>query len=752
MTDTKRDRDTLKLASSGLGGHEPESAGHLDLGGRHTAYQDASQDSLQGCLAWLVAHHRLNHTLTSLVTGLPLVKNRLTPELFTRAAARAGFASRVVRREPKDIDPHVLPAVMVMPNGRAMILKKRLGKGGADDTFIVVDTYSGAEDEVRGEGEFAKIYGGVLILVKTTLRTLVEQEMHDPARQWFWGTIRQFKPLYYRVGLAALVINLVALVSPLFVMNVYDRAVPNASFETLWVLAVGALVAYTFDAIFRQLRTYFVDVAGKGADMLLASRIFDRLLNLKLQQQPMSAGAMANQLRDYDSLREFFTSSTIVALVDMPFMLFFVFIIGLLGGPLFVLPLLAIPLVAAVCFALQAQMFSLSRQIAYESDMKHGHLVETINALENIKAIGSHSHAQGVWELVTGTTAKVSTKVRFLNNLALNFAYWSTQAVYVAMIVWGVYRITDGLMTTGALVASSMLVMRAMAPVSQFAGLYVRWTQSKTALETLTKFMNSPVERPEGKAFVHHPQVSGEIVFDNVNFAYPGSRLLSLYQAGFSIRAGEKVGIIGRAGSGKSTIARLVLGLYEPQEGRVRIDGLDLAQLDPAELRKQVCYFPQNLHLFRGTLRDNLLLANPEASDADLVHAVEVSGAYRLVRRHPLGLDLPVGERGELLSGGQRQAIGLARALMHDGRIAIFDDPTSEMDATSENWVKDRLRKWLKDRTLILITHRPSMLELVDRLIVVDDARIIADGPKDKVMAALGVKTPVAVGKGKAEE
>jgi ATP-binding cassette subfamily C protein LapB len=717
--------------------------------GAHTAFQNQSQDNLQGCLEWLLAHHKLNHTVTSLITGLPLVKNRLTPELFSRAASRAGFASRVVRRPLHDINPHVLPAVAMLENGRAVILKSMVMGPDASPLLTTVDTFTGGENEYTPES-FAPLYGGVLILVKATLRTQIAQEMHSTAREWFWGTIRQFKPLYYKVGIAALVINTVALVSPLFVMNVYDRVVPNAGYETLWVLAIGAALAYTFDVVFRQLRAYFVDVAGKGADTLLASKIFAQLLNLRLQQQPTSAGAMANQLRDYDSLRDFFTSSTIVALVDVPFMLLFVFIIGLLGGPLAVLPLMAIPVVLIVCTLLQNQMLDLSRQVARETDLKHGHLVETINALENIKALGSQSHAQGLWELVVGTTGKMSAKIKFLSNLALNFAYWSTQIVYVAAMVWGTYRITEGLMTTGALVACSMLVMRAMQPISQVAGLYVRYTQTVNALETLTKFMGAPVERENGKAFVHHPNLSGEIVLDNVSFAYPGSKLLSLYQANLTIRPGEKVGIIGRAGSGKSTIARLVLGLYEPTEGRVRVDGLDLAQLDPAELRQQVCYFPQNLHLFRGTLRENLLRANPEASDADLMHAVELSGAYRLVRRHPLGLDLPVGERGEMLSGGQRQAIGLARALMRDGRVAIFDDPTSEMDATSELWIKDRLGRWLKDKTLILITHRPSMLELVDRIVVVEDSRIVADGPKDKVLGLLGVRPPQPVEQDKA--
>lgn len=721
----------------------PTNANPLASG--HTAFQDQSQDSLQGCLMWLVDHYRLTHSLTSLVSGLPLVKNRLTPELFARAAGRAGFACRVVRRGVQDIRPEVLPAVVMLASGRAAILQERRpGKDGAD-VFVTVDTFSGEETEYVGPENFAPVYGGVMILVKATLKTQLHQELHSTARQWFWGTIREFRPLYYKVGIAALVINLVALTAPLFSMNVYDRVVPNAGYATLWVLGIGALVAYLFDTAFRQLRSYFVDVAGKGADILLASKIYAKLLNLRLQQQPMSAGAMANQLRDYDSLREFFTSSTIVAIVDVPFMFLFVLFIGLLGGPLFLLPLVSIPVVLVVCTLIQNQMLALSREIARESDMKHGHLVETINALENIKSIGSQSHAQGIWEMLVGTTGKQAGKIKFANNLALNFAYLSGQVVYVSTIMWGCYRVIDGQMTTGALVAASMLVMRAMAPVNQVAALYVRWTQTKIALETLTKFMGSAVEREDGQRYVHHPVVGGEITFDTVGFAYPGSKLASLYQASFTIRPGERVGIIGRAGSGKSTIARLVLGLYEPQEGRVRIDGLDLGQLDIAEMRQQVCYFPQNLHLFRGTLRDNLLMANPSASDADLVQAIEVSGAYRLVRRHPLGLDLPVGERGELLSGGQRQAIGLARALMREGRVAIFDDPTSEMDATSENWVKERLSKWLKDRTFILITHRPSMLELVDRLIVVDDARIIADGPKDKILAQLGVRAPVAV-------
>ena len=737
---------------------------------QHTAFQNENGDPLQGCLAWLVHHHRLNHTLTSLLAGLPLVRQRLTPELFVRAASRAGFTAKVVRRSLADVDPATLPAVLLLPddaghNARAMVLlRKTPAKANQEATLALLDTFSGAEEVVPESALLARFVGakaaakqgaratGVVILVRATLKTMMDQELHSPARAWFWDTLALFKPLYYKVGLAALLINVIGVFTPLFVMNVYDRVVPNAAFETLWVLSAGVMLAYAFDVAFRQLRAYFVDAAGRGADLMLASKLFSHLLDMRQGVQTSSAGGLANQLRDYDTLRDFFTSGTITALVDVPFMLLFLLLVYALAGPVVLLPLVCIPLVLLVCTLVQARMLELNRSVAREQDMKHGLLVETINGLENIKLMGSQSQAQGLYEQLHGLTAKANAKIKFLTNLALNLTYGIGQLAYVGVIIWGVYRIDAGLMTMGALIASGMLMMRAMAPVSQVAGLWVRWTQSKVALESLTKFMSTPLERPAGKTLVHVPRVVGEVVFDKVNFAYPGTKIASLFEVNLTIRPGERVGIIGRAGSGKSSLARLMLGLYEPTQGSIRLDGLELRQLDVAEVRAQVAYCPQNLALFRGSLRDNLLLAHPLATDDDMIRAVELSGAYRLVRRHPLGFDLPVGERGEMLSGGQRQAIGLARAVLRDARLVILDDPTSEMDATSENWVKERLGKWLSGRTLVLITHRPSMLELVDRLVVVDEARIVADGPKDKVLAALGVRAPVQVPQGRKGE
>ncbi|HEX2858758.1 MAG TPA: type I secretion system permease/ATPase [Alphaproteobacteria bacterium] len=689
----------------------------------------ATQDSLQACLAWLVAGYRLTHSLTSLVTGLPMKDNRLTPQLFTRAAARAGLNSRVVHRKLADISPHVLPAVFMTTTGRAAILLKR-----EKDDFSLLDPLSGQGQVFKGIAAAEAVYAGYVILVKKGLMLELTDESRDPTKQWFWGTLGQFRPLYGKVAAIALFSNLIGLATPLFAMNVYDRVVPNQAEATLWVLSIGLAVGMLFDLCFRQLRTYFIDVAGKGADLMLASRLYQQLLNLRMGQQNSSAGAFANQLREYDSLRDFFTSSTLATFIDLPFMLLFIFIIFLIGGWLALIPLVAIPLVFVLGIAITRPIKALMREVALETDMKHGHLVETINALENIKALGSQSNAQGKWEALTGATAKSSVRVRFLSQMAMNSTSFMQQFMYVAMVVAGIYLIWAGSLTTGALVACTMLLSRGMQPLSQLAGLIIRYEQSQTALNNLTKLMHSKVERGDGQEFVHVGAMKGKIQFENVDFAYPGTPVDSAKGFSFTIEPGERVGIVGRAGSGKSTIARLLLGLYQPTAGRILLDDLEIRQIDPAEVRQNICYFPQNLYLFRGTLRENLLLAKPDANFDQLIQAAEISGAYRLLRRHPKGFDLPVGERGENLSGGQRQAVGLARALMHDGNMVVLDDPTSELDAQSEAWVIQRLQKWLKDRTLLLITHRPAMLELVDRLIVVDEGKIVADGPKKKVL------------------
>jgi ATP-binding cassette subfamily C protein LapB len=697
-------------------------------------FHPPGKDSLQNALMYLMAHYRMRHSLESLVNGLPLKKDGLTAQLFVRAAQRAGLQAQVVDRKAEDLSPHTLPATVYLKEDTFAILQEVDPEGA----YHVVDMKTGKKHVYTNAEDFAQVYGGFTILTRPVGAYELGKEGFTTGREWFWGVVSQFKNLYLQVALAAVLINLLALVSPLFIMNVYDRVVPNAAFETLWVLAIGVLLAYGFDFLFRQLRSYFIDTAGKGADILLASRIYQQVLNIRQGQRQSSAGAFANQLREFETLRDFFTSTTLVTLIDLPFVFFFIFIISTIGGPVALVPLFAVPVVLFVSFFVQMPLQTIVQQAAHDMDNKHGHLVETIVGLETIKALGIQGAAQAKWEQFVGMTARLGTRARFLAQLGVNFALFAQQVVTVLVIIWGVYRIAEGDMTIGALVASTILVGRTMAPLSQAVALYVRYQHVAQAMLGLSEIMAMDVERRDGQNFVHIKELKGEIQARDLGFTYPSSKLDSLMALNFKISPGERVGIVGRAGSGKSTLTKLLMNIYLPSEGSLLIDGLEIRQMDPAELRGYISYVPQNNILFRGTLRDNLLLGNPDATNEHLVQAAEMSGVIDFARRHPMGFDMPIGEGGEGLSVGQRQAVGVARAVLKDGPLVILDDPTSEMDARSEENIKQGLsQRWLKKKTLILVTHRAPMLDLVDRLIVMDYGKILADGPKKDVLEAL---------------
>ncbi len=534
-----------------------------------------------------------------------------------------------------------------------------------------------------------------------------------------------------------MLINAFALASPLFIMNVYDRVVPNRAIETLWVLAFGALTVFLFDFLLRNLRGYFVDSAGKIADIKLAARIFEQVLGIRMAARPASAGAFANNLREFESLRDFFTSASLVTLVDLQFVMFFIAIVWLIGGPIAIVPTVAVPLVIAVGLILQMPLNRVVRRSFGEAAQKHGILVESISGLETIKSIGAEGRMQRDWEQYVGATARSATRARFLSALGVNFAAFAQNLVTVWVVIFGVYRIADGLMTVGALVACTIITGRAMAPLAQVAGLLTRYHQARAAYEALNQVMSLPSERPAQVRFVHRPELRGRVEFKNLTFSYPGQKFPALDDVSFAIGAGERVGLIGRIGSGKTTIEKLVLGLYEPERGALLLDGTDLRQIDPADLRRNIGCVPQDVFLFHGTVRDNITLGAPFADDQAVLQAAQIAGVEDFLARHPLGFDLNVGERGESLSGGQRQAVAVARALLLDPPILLFDEPTSAMDNGAEVRLKQRLEAVLAGRTLILVTHRASVLSLVERLIVLDAGRIVADGPRDEVLKAL---------------
>ncbi len=708
-----------------------------ELGGRSvwrvTPSVSTAEDVLLNCLSLLCKLLDRPQSREALAAGLPLAEQGMSPALFIRSAARAGISARLMVRDLGKISPMLLPCVLLLRDRKACIL---VGIG-ADQAQIMLPETGGVQPIALAE--LQALYTNYVIFARPEFRfdSRAEGLAVEEKAGWFWGTLRRFRTMYAEVAFASLMINLFALASPLFVMNVYDRVIPNHAMETLWVLASGAAIVFCFDFIIRSLRAYFLDLTGRGADTLISAQLFEQLMGMKMAVRPPSAGALAGHLREFEHLREFYTSATMVTLVDLPFLLLYILVIGLIGGWLAVVPMVSVPIIMLTAFYMQRPLNRIIKETFRESSQKSALLVESITGLETIKKMGAEGYMQRLWESFVGKTAKSAMHAHSLSSAVLNFTVFANYMVTVAMVVLGAYLVADGVITTGALIASVILAGRATAPLGQIAGLLTRFYQSKSALETLDEFMHLPVERPVGKSFLSRTFLRGQIEFRNVTFQYPGQRNKALNACNIRIEPGEKVGIIGPIGSGKTTLEKLILALYDPTEGSITMDGTDVRQIDPADLRRNIGVCPQDVFLFYGTIKDNILMGRSGVEDRALLNAGTIAGVTDFVRHHPLGYDLNIGERGEGLSGGQRQSIAVARALLLDPPILILDEPSSSMDPGSENRFKARLQQTIKDKTVIVVTHRASMLSIVDRLIVMHEGKVMLDGPKDQVLAQL---------------
>jgi ATP-binding cassette subfamily C protein LapB len=539
------------------------------------------------------------------------------------------------------------------------------------------------------------------------------------------------------VILAAVLINIFALASPLFTMNVYDRVVPNSAFETLWVLAAGMVLMLIFDLIIKTLRAQFLDYAGKKADIKISALLHEQMLGMTLAARPASAGVMASNMREFESIRDFFTSATLAAIIDLPFVFLFIGVIAMVAGPLAIVPLVAVPIVLLISWALQIPMAKITKATMMENALKNAQLFETISGLETIKTQAAEGHVQRKWEELTERASKTSAKSKRVSTFAGNFSSFVQQVVSVVVVIIGVYLISVGYITMGALIATVMLTSRALSPLSQFSGLLIRYTQTRQALDQLNELMKKPVERPMGKHFVSLPRVSGVVEFKDVVFEYPGQTIPALNHVSFRVEPGEHIGIIGAVGSGKTTLQRLLLNMYEPTSGSVQIDSSDVRQIDPGDLRRNIGCVQQSPQLFYGSVRENITMGHETAPDRAVLRAAELSGVMEFLRDSQLGLDTQVGERGEALSGGQRQAVAIARALLYDPPIMILDEPTASMDPASENRLRGHLEVITKGKTTLLITHKGAMLSLVDRIMLLDRGRILAIGPRDDIIRKL---------------
>ncbi|MEL6964596.1 MAG: type I secretion system permease/ATPase [Pseudomonadota bacterium] len=691
-------------------------------------------DPILDCLVQLSSCLERPCSAPALIAGLPLIDDRLTPALSVRALEGAGFAAVLAKRSLDQIAKPLLPCLLFLKEQKACLL---LALDGGDAVISLPETAGGEVRLARSDLEHDMT--GYVLFAKPSRSTPDVMPDHEAAstRHWFWGVIAEAWPVYAEVALAALMINLFALASPLFVMNVYDRVVPNQAIETLWALSLGVVIVFLFDFVLRTLRGYFVDTAGKAADVKIASRIFAQVLGIRMAAKPGSSGAFANNLREFETLRDFFTSATLVALIDLPFVILFVAIVWLIGGPIAIVPAIAIPIVLCTGLLVQWPLRHATQATFKEAAQKHGLLIECINGLETIRASGAEGRTQRRWEQAVDATAHSTSKARFFATIGVNVAALAQNLTTVGIVIFGVHQIGEGLLTVGALVACTIISGRAMAPLGQVAGILTRYHQARAAYQALTAMMALPVERPIDKRFLHRPKIAGGITFNTVRFCYPGESIPALDGVSFRLDAGERVGLIGRVGSGKTTVEKLLLNFFEPDEGSILLDGTDLRQIDPVDLRRHVGAVLQDVTLFQGSLRDNMTLGAGDVDDDLVLSVAKLAGVDAFAARHPLGYDMMVGERGSQLSGGQRQAVAVARALIHDPPILLFDEPTSAMDNSSENRFKRQLESILPNKTLLLVTHRTSLLSLVQRLIVMDGGRIVADGPKDDVLHAL---------------
>jgi len=706
-------------------------------------------DPLLACLLTITRLENTPCSETSLIAGLPLVDERLTPELYVRAASRAGLEAKIVARKLENIPSIVLPAVLLLHDNTALVVTKIDFSAGI---ATVIESVSTAE-KTLSITSLAALYTGFIILSRPEERfeqasTMDAYSGTDTTHQssgntgWFWAVIRSSWKIYRDVLLASFFINLFAMANPLFVMNVYDRVVPNEALETLWVLAIGITMVYLFDLILKGLRGYFIEVAGKKSDILLSAFIFERVLGARYHERPQSVGAFVSQLREFDTVRNFFTASTISAVIDLPFLIIFLLLIGYIGGPLVWIPIVALPLILGYGLLLQRPINRAVEQTMVSSAEKNATLVEAMVGLETVKAMGSEGALQRHWEAAVGHLARWGQRLRMLSLSVSVFAGVVQQMAAVILVIVGVYLIADKSLTMGALIACVILSGRALSPIAQVASLLVNYDQTKTALAALSQIVEKQQERDPEKPFVKRPSFNGDIHFDRLTFHYPGETQAALDNVSFKIKAGERVAIVGRIGSGKSTIQKLIMGLYSPSQGSILVDGIDLQQIDPADLRGHIGYVPQDVVLFTGSIKSNITYGctavnGQPVTDQHILNAAQISGVKEFTDSHPLGLDRLVGERGQALSGGQRQSVGIARALLRDAPIYLFDEPTSGMDNSTESAALEQLSSTLVQKTLILVTHKTSLLGMVDRVLVLDRGKLIADGPKNSVLEAL---------------
>ncbi len=706
--------------------------------------------ALAEAAVWLLAHHGRHCSVQALFAdiGMP---GPLGIDHTLRALGEQGFKASVLERRLEDIHPLLMPVVLLLDAGDACVLLARLDIDDPDGRCYKI-LLPGDQEVVQclTPAELGARYSG-FILAATPNPNTREDKLSpawsvDPTRHWLWGTLRRFLPYYRSAMVAALLSNVLMLATGLVTAVIFDKVIPNQAFVTLWALAAGGAIAVIFDLLSRQLRSHLIDTAGKKADLMLGSMLFRQSLGLRMEHRPESAGAHSHHMAQIETVRDFFASATLSTFTDLPFIVLFIGMTFLIGGNVGWVLVAAVPLLITMALLMQRTLRRSTHSSMKQQADVQGLMVEALEGMEDLKSIGAQGRFQQRFEAAGAAGAEAAIRTRRVSSFTSNVSAVAQQLVTLIILVLGVYLIDAQQLSAGAMIACVMFGARAIAPLNSVVSLASRYQAARAAMLALDKLMSLPQERDLSRQYVKPPALTGRIALRKVDFAYPGKgeheAPLVLQDINLQFAAGEKVAILGRIGCGKSTVLRLLAGLYQPVQGAVEVDGMDLRQLDPADFRPVVGFVSQEPRLFKGSLRENVLMGRAGASADDLTDVARLTGLDRLVSAHPEGWELPVGEMGNLLSGGQRQLVALARSLLVRPTMLFMDEPTSSMDAQSEVAFLRQLREATRHCTLIIVTHRPAVLELVERVVVMEAGRVVLDGPRDKVLAAVAGRTP----------
>lgn len=687
-------------------------------------------ENFANTLVYLAEYYHKKTTVETILSGLPIGKN--SNELLLRAGEKAGFSLKLVAYKLTEFIEPLLPVILLLEEGSFILFeidkeKERYHLLDAQGKVVWLSTEA-----------LDKVYTKKAYLVKSLPNSQIQKEYFSTRKHWFWDSLKFSRSLYVDVFVATFLLNVFALLTPLFVRNVYDRVIPNAAFDTLFMLASGIILVYVFDIVFRFLRTYLLEVAGKKSDIIVSSKLFEHILNLKLSHKFKSVGAFANNIKEFDTLRNFLSSASLTMLVDLPFTLLFLFIIYVLAGNIMFVPLIAGVLIIVYGLIIAKPLKKHIDETSKLASWKSGVLIESLSALETIKSFGLNSIMQWKWEESVGEIANTNMKSKILTTSMSTLSNFVVQVSNVLVIILGVYAIHEKTLTMGGLIAVTMLTSRALSPLVQISSLIVNYEYAKSSYEILNAIYNMPVENDKDKTYITRENLEGKIEFRNVTFAYPETEHLILDNVCFVVQAGESVALLGANGSGKSTLLKLIMGFYEPTSGTILIDGIDMKQINPADLRKQLNYIPQDVVLFNGTIQENIQYSLPKASTEDMIESAKMSGLDTFIDTNPLGYNFPVEERGAGVSGGQKQLIGMARFFLRkESKLLLLDEPTNALDAQTEAIMLQNLHDFTQNKTTFLVSHKRNLLQLAERAIVLNNGTMVYDGPKDEVLKQL---------------